>query len=239
MTSLFWTAFALGAAFCAPPGAVLAEALRRGMRRGFGGALLTEFGSLVGDATWAALALSGVAYLTAYRPAATALGALGVALLFWLAWRALRDARMGADLGAASVPTADLPRGTSRGDFAAGAALSLSNPQNITFWAGVGGYSYMVAGASLARAAGPGSAGGAVAALGATHRHVLLVFFAGFMLACVVWCFLMAGMIAWGRRFLSAGFYRWINVVCGLTMAYFGVRLLAALASRAAPPPVP
>jgi chemosensory pili system protein ChpE len=219
MMPLFGTAFALGVAFCAPPGAVLAEALRRGMRRGFGGALLTEVGSLVGDATWAALALSGVAYLTAYRPAAAALGALGVALLFWLAWKALRDARTGAGLEAAPAPTADLPRGTSRGDFTAGAALSLSNPQNITFWAGVGG--------------------GAVAARGATHQHVLLVFFAGFMLACVVWCFLMAGMIAWGRRFLSVGFYRWVNVVCGLAMAYFGLRLLAALASRAAPLSVP
>ena len=221
---LFWTAFALGIVFCAPPGAVLAEALRRGMHRGFAGALLTEFGSLVGDATWAALALSGVAYLTVYRPAAFALGALGVALLFWLAWRALRDARAGALPHAAEPQATASPRGSgaslrdaqaSRGDFAAGAALSLSNPQNITFWLGVGG--------------------GAVAALGANREHVLAVFFAGFMAACVTWCFLMAGMIAWGRRLLSGALYRWINLVCGLAMAYFGVRLLVVLASNGGP----
>lgn len=203
--SLFWTAFTLGVVFCAPPGAVMAEALRRGVHRGFAGALLTELGSLVGDATWAALALSGVAYLTAYRPAATVLGGLGAVLLFTLAWRALRDARAGV------VPAA--PGAASRGDFAAGAALSLSNPQNITFWLGVGG--------------------GAVAALGSNRHHALLVFLAGFMLACVVWCFFMAGMIAWGRRFLSLRFYRWTNAACGAAMAYFGVRLLAVLAANA------
>lgn len=203
MDPLFWTAFALGVVFCAPPGAVMAEALRRGVHRGFAGALLTEFGSLVGDATWALIALSGVAYLTVYRPIALALGGLGVVLLFSLARRALRDAWTGPVPAAAGAP--------SRGDFAAGAALSLSNPQNITFWLGVGG--------------------GAVAALGPNRHWVLGVFFAGFMLACVAWCFFMAGMIAWGRRFLSAAFYRWVNLACGAAMAYFGVRLLAVLIS--------
>jgi len=203
---LFWTAFALGVVFCAPPGAVMAEALRRGVHRGFAGALLTELGSLVGDATWAALALSGVAYLAVSRPISTGLAAVGVVLLFWLAWRALRDAWAG------TVPAAGRP--TSGGDFTAGAALSLSNPQNVAFWLGVGG--------------------GAVAALGAHREHLLMVFFAAFMLACVAWCFFMAGMIGWGRRFLSMRFYRWINLACGLAMAYFGITLLAALVAGAA-----
>jgi chemosensory pili system protein ChpE len=204
--SLFWTAFALGVVFCAPPGAVMAEALRRGVHRGFAGALLTELGSLVGDATWAALALSGAAYLTAYRPVSTALAALGVLLLFYLAWHALRDAWAGA------VPATGRP--ASGGDLAAGAALSLSNPQNVVFWLGVGG--------------------GAVAALGPNRHHLLVVFFVAFMLACVIWCFFMAGMIAWGRRFLSVRFYRWINLACGIAMAYFGVALLASLVSHGA-----
>ena len=198
---MFWTAFGLGLAFCAPPGAVTAEALRRGVHRGFGAALLTEIGSLVGDATWAALALSGVAYLAVYRPVAAALAALGIVLLFYLAWRALRDAWSG------TIPAAAAPvRG---GDLAAGAALSLSNPQNIGFWLGVGG--------------------GAVAALGADRRQLLTVFFVAFMLACVAWCFFMAAMIAWGRKFLSARFYRWINLACGIAMAYFGIKLLVSL----------
>ncbi len=61
MPLLFVSAFGLGLAFCAPPGAVTAEALRRGLERGFWSVLLLELGSLVGDATWAALALFGAA----------------------------------------------------------------------------------------------------------------------------------------------------------------------------------
>jgi chemosensory pili system protein ChpE len=205
---VFWTAFVLGLVFCAPPGAVAAEAVRRGMLRGFRGALLTELGSLAGDATWAVLALSGVAYLSIYRPVSIALTAAGVVLLFWLAGRALRDAWAG------SVPDGQAP--AAGGDLAAGAALSLSNPQNIAFWLGVGG--------------------GAVAALGADRAQLWSVFFGAFMLACLAWCFFMAAMIAWGRRFLTARFYRWINVVSGIAMALFGVRLLASLIGGLAAP---
>jgi threonine/homoserine/homoserine lactone efflux protein len=59
------------------------------------------------------------------------------------------------------------------------------------------------------------------------------------MVACVLWCFLMAGLIAHGRRFLSAALYRWINVACGIAMVYFGVRLLAVLASTGGPARTP
>lgn len=205
MSPLFWTAFVLGVAFCAPPGAVTAEALRRGLRRGFAGALLLELGSLVGDAAWAAAALSGVAYLAASGAAAVVLAGLGALLLFHLAWRALRDAWTGA------IPEAG--RASSGGDFLTGAALSLSNPFAVAFWLGLGG---------------------TAAVLGPGRPPQLALFFGAFMFAAFLWCFFIAAMIAWGRRFLSAGFYRCVNVLCGAVLAYFGLRLLPAIVSTAA-----
>ena len=56
-------AFGLGLALCAPPGVVFAETVRRGLGRGFRAALGVQMGSLVGDGTWAALALGGAALL--------------------------------------------------------------------------------------------------------------------------------------------------------------------------------
>lgn len=53
MSTLILSAILLGLAFCAPPGAVTAEAIRRGVARGFGAALGIELGSLIGDAVWA------------------------------------------------------------------------------------------------------------------------------------------------------------------------------------------
>lgn len=198
---LFVSAFALGIAFCAPPGAVTTEALRRGMARGFRPALLLELGSLIGDATWAAIALAGASVLVESGPVRVLLGATGSFFLLRLAWGALREARAGH--------TPQTKRLSGRGDFAAGAMVSLANPFAIAFWLSVGG---------------------AIAATGVDDPQAahFAVFFMGFMSAAVMWCFFISGLIGWGRRMLSAGFFRWVNVVCGAALGYFGLRLLVA-----------
>lgn len=205
--ALFWTAFVLGIIFCAPPGAVTVETVRRGINRGFTGAVLVQLGSLVGDATWAALALSGVAFLAMYRMATIGLELAGVLLLFFLAAGAWRDAWAG---------TLPKPRNVTAGSaFMAGVFLSLSNPFALAFWLGLGG----------------------TAAMLAQDRHsqpALAVFFAGFMLAACLWCFFTAAIVAWGRRFLIPTVYRWVNLVCGAALAYFGVRLLMSLLQHSA-----
>ena len=199
MAALFLTSMGQGIAFCAPPGAVTAEALRRGLARGFRPALLLELGSLVGDATWAAIATAGAAFLVESTPVRLALGAGGTLFLLRLAWSALRDAR------ADGMPKAR--PGVRHGDFAAGALLSLANPYAVAFWLSVGG---AVVAAGVAE---PGP-------------RDFAVFFAGFMLAALLWCFVISGLIAWGRRLLSAAFFRWVNLLCGLALGAFGLRLL-------------
>jgi chemosensory pili system protein ChpE len=201
MTGLFISAFALGIAFCAPPGAVTAEALRRGLARGFRPALFLELGSLVGDATWAAVALIGASVLVQNGPVRLLLSVAGACLLLRLAWSALREARAG------HTPLAKIENGAGRGDFAAGAMVSLTNPSAIAFWVSVGG---------------------AIAATGVddpTARH-FAVFFTGFMAAAVLWCFFISGLISWGRRLLSASFFRWVNLACAAALALLGLRLL-------------
>jgi chemosensory pili system protein ChpE len=203
--ALFWTAFVLGIIFCAPPGAVTVETLRRGIHRGFTGAVLVQLGSLVGDATWAALALSGVAFLAMYRMATTGLELAGVLLLFFLAVGAWRDAWTG---------TLPKPRNVTAGsDFVAGVFLSFTNPFALAFWLGLGGTAVMLA----------------------QDRHSQpAVFFAGFMFAACLWCFFAAAIVAWGRRFLVPSVYRWVNLVCGAALAYFGVRVLMSLLQHVA-----
>ena len=92
MTGLALAAFGLGLALCAPPGVVFAETVRRGLGRGFRAALGVQMGSLVGDGTWAALALGGAALLAQQWLLRLVLGAVGVTLLLYLALKALRDA---------------------------------------------------------------------------------------------------------------------------------------------------
>jgi len=66
----------MGIAFAAPPGAVTAETFRRGAHGGFAVALGVQLGSLVGDATYALLALAGLAALAQNPALQFAFGAL-------------------------------------------------------------------------------------------------------------------------------------------------------------------
>jgi chemosensory pili system protein ChpE len=196
---VLWTAFVLGIAFSAPPGPVNAEAVRRGLHRGFWGAFLTEVGALVGDAAWAILALSGAALLATRGRASMPLGVLGVLLLFVLGGSALRDAWIGRMPHAQNIST--------RADFLAGALISLSNPFAIAFWLGLSG---------VASSLAPGH----------QSTPLFVLFLAAFLLGAFVWCCIMAVTIAWGRRHLPAGFYRWISAASGCALVWFGAQLL-------------
>ena len=114
--SLFVSAFGLGLAFFATPGAITAELLRGLGQRGFLWALLLQLGALLGLLLWAAVALAGVAFLVQNMLARVLLGMTGVLLLFWLAWQALRDAYRGR--------SGEARDGNVRGEFVLGAALT-------------------------------------------------------------------------------------------------------------------
>src|SRR5512147_936667 len=95
---LFFSSFILAIAFCAPPGVITAETVRRGAARGFIPALFVQFGSLVGDTTWAIIALTGLAFLVENNVARIILSLVGLLLMLKLAWDAVRDARQGKEL---------------------------------------------------------------------------------------------------------------------------------------------
>lgn len=199
MGILFFSAIGLGLSFCAPPGVVTAEAIRRGFARGYRPTLLVALGSLVGDAAWAIVALVGVSFLAQNILVRLLLGIVGAGLLAYLSRNAIRDARNGAMTEANDT--------VSRGDFVTGAFLSLGNPLAVAFWLGVSG--------SVVSTIVP-----------TPQTSHLIVFFSGFMLSCLLWSVLLAGLVAWGRQLLRPVFFRWVNLVCGVALGFFSVQLL-------------
>ncbi|MBN1310332.1 MAG: LysE family transporter [Anaerolineae bacterium] len=196
---LFLSAMGLSFSFCAAPGIVNTEAIRRGFARGYRPALMVELGSLIGDATWAVIALAGLAFVAQSALARVLLGFAGSAVLAYLAWRAIRDARQGI------MPE---PDGTiSGGDFATGAFLSLGNPFAVAFWLGVSG--------SVISTTTPNP-----------RPEHFIVFFVGFMLGGLLWSISLPGLVAWGRQLLKPTFYRWVNLLCGMLLGYFCIQLL-------------
>src|SRR5688500_17578270 len=161
--SLFISSFVLAIAFCAPPGVITAETVRRGAARGFIPALSVQFGSLVGDTTWAIIALTGLAFIIQNNLAKIILSMIGILLMLKLAWDAIQDARHDKKLDISS------PEST-RGDFTNGAFLSLGNPMNIVFWTGLGTTVF----ASIS---------------GSPQPVDFAIFFAGFLGGAILWCF--------------------------------------------------
>lgn len=197
MVDLFLSAIGLGFLFNATPGAIFTETLRRGLKGGYGPALAVQVGSLAGDFIWAVLGLLGAAALFSLPYLEVPLALAGAALLAWLAWGALQD-------GLGPVPTFDpaAPVDETRSALKVGVALSLSNPMNITYWAGLGG---------------------TIAALGVSNPGwtAFGVFLAGFMLSSLAWCFICAGAVAATRAFVTPFLWKAINIGCAAGLAFF------------------
>lgn len=199
METLFLSAFVMAITFAIQPGVIGFEAMRRGIAYGWKAALHVELGSLVGDGVWAVIALAGVSILFQNPIITLLLGLFGCGLLLRFAWDAWQASRSDIKIAAA---------GDKRSNhFAAGAMLSLSNPQNITAWLGMSG---------------------TIVGLGFLNPQPihLLVFFAGFMTAQVCWCFFFATVVEYGRRIITQRVYRWINRVCAGILAWLGGALL-------------
>jgi chemosensory pili system protein ChpE len=191
MLAIFLAAMLFGLAFCASPGAVFSETLRRGLTGGFRSALLVQLGSLIGDAVWALIGLTGLVLLLTEEGVRLPLTIACAAYLAWLGVQGLRDAWR---------PQAqETDHAPGRNAFGAGALLSLSNPKNVVFW---------------------GALGSALAGIveGTPSSQQMVVFFAGFMVASLLWCFVCAALVDWLRRHTTALWQRISYAGCGLML---------------------
>lgn len=212
MVGLFVAAFVMGLVFNAAPGAVFAETVRRGVRGGFRPALDVQVGSLVGDATWALLGLAGVGLLFQIEAVRLPLGVAGVAYLLWLARLAWKDAEV-----AISVPARDAPRPVGGSAMRAGVTLSLTNPQNIAFWAALG------------------SALGSLGVSDPTPGHYA-IFFSGFMAASLAWAFVCAALVVMTLGRASGAWVRLAYRLCAVGFALLAVSSLYELLARPGTP---
>ncbi len=210
MLNLIGLGIVMGLAFALPPGVVMAETFRRAVTRGFPAALGVQLGSLIGDASWALVALAGLALLVQNPVFQRVLGVAGTAYLIYLAVSGLRQQRN-------SSPVNGTPpqRSAQHGAFVAGALLSLTNPWAIGFWLSLGGaLASSEAATSLADAS---------------------IFFLSFFGVCVAYCFVVAALAGFTLRALPARVGRMISILCSLTTGvlglWFGYRVMLTIIS--------
>lgn len=193
----------MGLAFAAPPGIVTTETLRRGLRGGFAHALSVQAGSLIGDASYALIALAGLAALLQSALTQLLIGSAGVLVLLYLAWQSLRSASAG--LGTDVQGSVNY-----RDSFLSGMLLSLTNPWAIAFWISIGG---------------------SFVALGLRTTGDVSLAFASFVAGAVLWSIVLSTLIERGRHMVSIRMFRFISVVCSALLAAFALGSGAHLVS--------
>lgn len=215
MLMLFASAFVLGLVFNAAPGAVFAETVRQGVRGGYRPALAVQLGSLVGDASWALLGLAGIGLVMQIDALRWPVGLAGAAYLLWLSWDSWQAARTEHRLDASTTVAATQKQALRRG-----MALSLSNPQNLAYWAAMGS---------------------ALGAVGVTQPGAgdYGLFFAGFMTSSLLWCFVCAALVDRLFRRAAAHWSRFTYRCCAALLLALALGILRDLlvTSPAALPP--
>ena len=190
----------------APPGPVTMETVRRGLGGGFRPALFVQLGSVIGDLTWCGIALLGLAPLVQIGWMRIGLSAAGVALLLYLGLTGLRQAL----ITRAASPLLATADGGDAGAFRSGLAISMANPMAIGYWLSVGG-ALIAAGVAGTTPLQTGS------------------FVGGYLGGTLLWCFVLALAVRWGRRILSPVFFRWLTAACSLALLLFGMALATRL----------
>jgi len=204
MLTLLVTAFVLGLVFNATPGPVFAETVRRGVRGGFRSAIAVQFGSLVGDALWAVVGLVGVGLLLQLAWLRTPISVASVVYLSWLGWNAWQASRGELAMSVRHDET------DHRHALRSGVLLSLTNPQNIAYWAALG------------------SALGSVGVKAPTVSDNM-VFFVGFMVSSTVWAFLVAAFVDRAFRRVGARWARLTYRACAIAFLMLALSMLRQL----------
>lgn len=199
MYRLFLAAVVLSLIFCATPGAVNTQALRVGVTGGFRRAFGVEMGSIVGDMSWAVIALAGLAVIWDNMTARVILAIVGAVFLLYLAYQGFQDARR------KEIAEVDAPKGHT--DFVTGVIMSFANPFQIPFWIGIGSSSIAVI----------------MADPGLTE---FVIFYLGYLVGAIIWGTAYSALIGYGKRYITPGLFRALSVICALVLMYFALNLL-------------
>ncbi len=186
----------LGVAVAAPVGPMALLCLQRTLARGLGAGLATGLGIALADATYGAVAATGLGAAAAFVAAAGVWLRLGGGmLLLWIAWRAWRRP---LDQDPAPAPT-----GRLAGDVASALLLTLANPATILSFAAA----FAGLGLLLGDAGGPAGAAWLVA---------------GVFTGSAVWWLALTGAVSLTRRRLGLGAMLWINRAAAAALAGLG-----------------
>lgn len=195
---LFLKGAALGIIITAPPGPIGTLCINRTLERGFWSGAALGLGTALGDASYALVAVGGLAiFANVLASIAMPLAFGGGLLLMWLGYRSLRT----EPVAAAEIGATDLFRTTLATFF-----LTISNPATII------SFGALFAAFGLAHESSP--------------AHAALIVGGAFVGSMAWWLFL-SGMVRLARRKLSDNFAAKVGRFSAYLLIGFGAIALA------------
>ena len=193
----FIQAFILGLLFNAAPGVVFAETIKRGINGGFFPALYVQIGSLAGDALWAILGLLGIGILLNIDILKYPLSIIGIIYLIYLAY----DSFISSNVKYEKIVVS---KSIKNNALKSGIFLSITNPQNIAYWAALG------------------SSFGALGIAEPQTSHYFIFFF-GFISSSILWCFVCALAVEKIFKYTNSVIKKYIFRICTIVFLYLAV----------------
>ena len=193
----FIQAFILGLLFNAAPGVVFTETIKRGINGGFFPALYVQIGSLAGDALWAILGLLGIGILLNIDILKYPLSIIGIIYLIYLAY----DSFISSNIKYEKI---EVSKSMKNNALKSGVFLSITNPQNIAYWAALG------------------SSFGALGIADPQTSHYFIFFF-GFISSSILWCFVCALAVEKIFKYTNSVIKKYIFRICTIVFLYLAV----------------
>ena len=193
----FIQAFILGLLFNAAPGVVFTETIKRGINGGFFPALYVQIGSLAGDALWAILGLLGIGILLNIDILKYPLSIIGIIYLIYLAY----DSFISSNIKYEKIVVS---KSIKNNALKSGVFLSITNPQNIAYWAALG------------------SSFGALGIAEPQTSHYFIFFF-GFISSSILWCFVCALAVEKIFKYTNSIIKKYIFRICTIVFLYLAV----------------
>ena len=193
----FIQAFILGLLFNATPGVVFTETIKRGINGGFFPALYVQIGSLAGDALWAILGLLGIGILLNIDILKYPLSIIGIIYLIYLAY----DSFISSNIKYEKIVVS---KSIKNNALKSGIFLSITNPQNIAYWAALG------------------SSFGALGIAEPQTSHYFIFFF-GFISSSILWCFVCALAVEKIFKYTNSIIKKYIFRICTIVFLYLAV----------------
>ena len=193
----FIQAFILGLLFNAAPGVVFTETIKRGINGGFFPALYVQIGSLAGDALWAILGLLGIGILLNIDILKYPLSIIGIIYLIYLAY----DSFISSNIKYEKIVVS---KSIKNNALKSGIFLSITNPQNIVYWAALG------------------SSFGALGIAEPQTSHYFIFFF-GFISSSILWCFVCALAVEKIFKYTNSVIKKYIFRICTIVFLYLAV----------------